>query len=266
MSELPHNAQVLGKGGTFKVPVGGFHGWMRLGDDPWQEDHCSGVTAALEFACPIGSDVWKLNQPEVESEVASTKPEEREGEIPLADLINACCRTDFENDEEARRAIRTEQFQRMEKLLWPRNPGKTVSPMPITPETHKVEGYPQLPQNSSGEACASPEVPSLPNPFEALQNAPDEEEDVLEEALRITSGDRQNQYGPPDQDFTRTAAMWSALFGHKLKSPFEARDVAMAMICLKLSRETHQRKRDNAVDGAGYFRCLHLCNLSKKPE
>lgn len=85
-------------------------------------------------------------------------------------------------------------------------------------------------------------------------------EDILEEALRITSGDRQAHYGPPDQDFARTAAMWSALFGDKLSSPFEARDVAMAMICLKLSRETHQRKRDNSVDGAGYFRCLHLCN------
>ena len=85
-------------------------------------------------------------------------------------------------------------------------------------------------------------------------------EDILEEALRITSGDRQAQYGPPDQDFARTAAMWSALFGDKLSSPFEARDVAMAMICLKLSRETHQRKRDNSVDGAGYFRCLYLCN------
>jgi hypothetical protein len=86
------------------------------------------------------------------------------------------------------------------------------------------------------------------------------EEDVLEEALRITSGDRQSQYGPPEQDFTRTAAMWSGLFGHKLKEPFEARDVAMAMICLKLSRETHQRKRDNSVDVAGYARLLHIIN------
>ena len=86
------------------------------------------------------------------------------------------------------------------------------------------------------------------------------DEDILHEALRLTSEDRQNQYGPPDQDFARTAGMWSALFGHKMTEPFEPRDIAMAMICLKLSRETHQRKRDNAVDGAGYFRCLHICN------
>lgn len=85
------------------------------------------------------------------------------------------------------------------------------------------------------------------------------EEDILLEALRLTSGDRQDQYGPPDADFARTAKMWSALKGIE----FEPRDVAMFMICLKLSRETHQRKRDNATDIAGYARCLHICNETK---
>lgn len=80
-------------------------------------------------------------------------------------------------------------------------------------------------------------------------------EDILEEALRITKGDRQAQYGPPDQDFERTAAMWTALKG----VPFTGREVAMFMICVKLSRETHQRKRDNWVDVAGYARCGSMC-------
>lgn len=82
-----------------------------------------------------------------------------------------------------------------------------------------------------------------------------EPEDILEEALRITKGDRQASYGPPDQDFQRTAAIWSAIKG----VPFEAREVAMFMVALKLSRETHQRKRDNWVDIAGYARCGSLC-------
>lgn len=81
------------------------------------------------------------------------------------------------------------------------------------------------------------------------------DEDILEEALRITSGDRQAQYGPPDQDFKRTAAMWTALKGVE----FTAQDVAMFMVCLKLSRQTHQRKRDNWVDIAGYARCGSKC-------
>jgi len=83
-----------------------------------------------------------------------------------------------------------------------------------------------------------------------------EDEDILDEAMRLTKHDRQAQYGPPDQDFTRTAAMWSALKG----VPFSAQDVATFMICLKMSREQHQRKRDNWVDIAGYARCGSLCN------
>ena len=81
-----------------------------------------------------------------------------------------------------------------------------------------------------------------------------EDEDVLEEALRITRGDRQNQYGPPDQDFERTAKMWSALKGVE----FTKQDVAMFMVLLKCSRQTHQSKRDNWVDIAGYARCGSL--------
>ena len=82
------------------------------------------------------------------------------------------------------------------------------------------------------------------------------EDDVLVEALRLTSGDRQASYGPPDQDFRRTADMWTALFGHK----FEPKDVALAMILLKTSRQIHQRKRDNWVDIAGYARCGSICD------
>lgn len=87
------------------------------------------------------------------------------------------------------------------------------------------------------------------------QVEPTNSEDVLMEAYRLTTGDRNAQYGPPDQDFARTAAMWSALFGRK----FETWEVAQAMCCLKLSRLTHQRKRDSVVDLAGYARCMDVC-------
>ena len=94
-----------------------------------------------------------------------------------------------------------------------------------------------------------------------------EPRDVLDEAAEITRGDRQASYGPPDQDFARTAALWNVLF-----TPFcdvaadgsaflnmPPRAVAMAMIALKLSREVHQKKRDNPVDIAGYARCMDMC-------
>jgi hypothetical protein len=87
-----------------------------------------------------------------------------------------------------------------------------------------------------------------------------EEQDVLMIAYRLTSGDRQATYGPPDQDFARTAGMWNSLFGDKLIGKFEPKDVALAMILLKASRQIHQKKRDNWVDIAGYARCGAICD------
>lgn len=80
-------------------------------------------------------------------------------------------------------------------------------------------------------------------------------EDVLEEALRITGGDRMEDYGHPRADLTRIAGMWSALKGVQ----FGAKEVAMFMVCVKLSREAHRPKRDNWVDMAGWARCGFMC-------
>lgn len=87
-------------------------------------------------------------------------------------------------------------------------------------------------------------------------------ESILDEAKRITGGDRQAAYGSPDQDFARTAIMWNVLLtpyikDGKLEMPPKA--VAAAMIALKLSRDTHMSKRDNAVDIAGYAHCMQIC-------
>ena len=100
-----------------------------------------------------------------------------------------------------------------------------------------------------------------------------QDEDILEEAYRITGGERNQNYGPPDQDFRRTVAMWNELFspfigsdeyGPKLKLP--PRMVASAMIALKLSRECHRPKRDNTVGMAGYARCLSICQEAEEKE
>lgn len=82
-----------------------------------------------------------------------------------------------------------------------------------------------------------------------------EDEDVLEEALRITGKDRNAQYGDPNQDFKRTAGMWSAYLEHDVAPE----DVAWMMVMLKASRNRHQKKRDNYVDAAGYVRCGARC-------
>ena len=83
-----------------------------------------------------------------------------------------------------------------------------------------------------------------------------EEEDICDEAKRITTGERQHEYGPPTGDFGKIAAMWSALFGRE----FSRHEVALAMVCLKLSRLSWSpEKRDSWTDGCGYLRCGWLC-------
>jgi len=96
---------------------------------------------------------------------------------------------------------------------------------------------------------------------ETKQSKEADDEDILDIAARITRGDRQAVYGPPEQDFKKTADMWTGLFQYMLngEAKFEPRHVAMALICMKMSREFHQRKKDNWVDIAGYARCGSLC-------
>lgn len=101
--------------------------------------------------------------------------------------------------------------------------------------------------------------------WDSIVAAPEDDakvESILDEAKRITGGDRQAQYGPPDQDFRRTAAMWTGLFADLLKdgARFEPFHVALAMILLKASRQMHQRKRDNWCDMAGYSHCGNVCD------
>lgn len=99
---------------------------------------------------------------------------------------------------------------------------------------------------------------------DAKKTVETDEEDILSIAYRITRGDRQSSYGPPDQDFRRTAEMWTALFKDNLKDGkvFEPFHVAQFMILIKMSRQLHQRKADNWIDVAGYARCGWICDQS----
>lgn len=83
---------------------------------------------------------------------------------------------------------------------------------------------------------------------------------ILKEADSLVNGDRQQDYGPPEEDFERTARMWTALKGVE----FTAADVALFMICIKLSRQAHCPKRDNWVDMAGYAECGARCDAKKE--
>jgi hypothetical protein len=79
-------------------------------------------------------------------------------------------------------------------------------------------------------------------------------ESILEEAKRIVHGERGENYGHPFEDFSRTAQIWSAI----LDMEVTPEQVALCMVGLKISREVNRPKRDNIVDGAGYFETLDM--------
>jgi hypothetical protein len=91
-------------------------------------------------------------------------------------------------------------------------------------------------------------------PFPTPVQLPRRDRTILLEAQNLVHGDRNKTYGDPSEDMGRTAGMWTSLFRKYLKdgAKFEARDVSLAMICVKLSRLTHSSKRDSWTDCAGY--------------
>ena len=83
----------------------------------------------------------------------------------------------------------------------------------------------------------------------------DKDLSILTEAHGLVHGDRQASYGHPAVDFGRTAGLANILLASKLKSDLGPEDIATLMVCVKLSRECHEHKRDNLVDACGYLEC-----------
>lgn len=92
-------------------------------------------------------------------------------------------------------------------------------------------------------------------------------ESVLGEADRIVGGVRSADYGHPLDDFIRTGRFWGATLddptcpecGHSFDHPdVSAEEVSLCMVGVKISREVNHPKRDNRVDGPGYFKCLDM--------
>ena len=87
-------------------------------------------------------------------------------------------------------------------------------------------------------------------PADASVQGYDEIEKVVVDALDILTGSRDVEYGLPERNLNRIAAMWTAYLDGK--STIDGRDVAWMMNNVKQSRDRHQRKRDNLVDGLAY--------------
>jgi hypothetical protein len=79
-------------------------------------------------------------------------------------------------------------------------------------------------------------------------------QEIADYAVSLVSGDRQNDYGHPIDDFTRAGKIWEAILGF----PVSAEQVALCMVGVKIAREVNRQKLDNAVDGIGYFLTLTM--------
>lgn len=72
---------------------------------------------------------------------------------------------------------------------------------------------------------------------------------ITEEALRTINGERQDQYGRPENTFALIASLWSSYLGVDVKDE----NVADMMCLFKIAREKGGKgKRDNIVDLIGY--------------
>ncbi len=80
-------------------------------------------------------------------------------------------------------------------------------------------------------------------------------ETILQEAQRLTGGDRNADYGHPLDDFGKVTGMALALWGRGPQTPEEH---ALYMVLVKIAREVNRPKRDNRVDGCGYFQTLDM--------
>lgn len=76
--------------------------------------------------------------------------------------------------------------------------------------------------------------------------------EILDTAKSIVGGDREQDYGSPEDNFRCIAELWSAYLGTGLT----AVDVAAMMALLKIARvASGHGKADNWIDLAGYAAC-----------
>ena len=101
---------------------------------------------------------------------------------------------------------------------------------------------------------------SMLQPVTKGENKPDSwtRKRVLSEAERCVCGQREQDYGTPDDSFQKIAALWTAYLSQNsiVDTVFSAYDVAVMMALLKISRiSENPQHMDSWVDLAGYAAC-----------
>lgn len=80
-------------------------------------------------------------------------------------------------------------------------------------------------------------------------------ESLFKAASDIINGDRQDQYGDPEDSFETIGVLW-AMYLERIVGNFRVeispQNVAMMMVLFKIVREWNQFKPDNVIDWTGY--------------
>lgn len=80
-------------------------------------------------------------------------------------------------------------------------------------------------------------------------------QEILDKAKECVCGQRQQDYGNPEDNFALIADLWTTYI-NKDDLYFTSKDVAMMMALLKVARiRTGKGTRDSYVDLAGYAAC-----------
>ena len=81
--------------------------------------------------------------------------------------------------------------------------------------------------------------------------------EILDTAEKCVNGERQEQYGTPENNFQSVAGLWQMYLSHRPQpTVLTPHDVAIMMALLKIARiASGQIKDDNYVDLAGYAAC-----------
>lgn len=88
-------------------------------------------------------------------------------------------------------------------------------------------------------------------------------EEFLDIVKGLVTKDRSATHGQPEDNFKDIADMWNVLF--EPNKPFTSKDVATAMICVKLARIKHSpNKFDHWHDIAGYAACAGGIIMTEK--
>lgn len=89
-----------------------------------------------------------------------------------------------------------------------------------------------------------------PTATDTPTDTPTTRAEILDAAKKIVTGDREKQYGKPEDNFAVIAEFWTTYIGH----PISSEDVAIMMALLKIARiRSGNYKADSFVDGVGYL-------------